>query len=105
MQHPRSRDGLALVQEKHHSLPAPDESQLEHAFIVYGAVQVRQHGVGAILRMTGNADCVPAQAFDPVVAALGLHIDRGTARQALAVYEFSGCHSKLPVYRMRSASL
>src|ERR1700674_1218253 len=95
MKHPRSRDRTVLVQHKYQAHSAPDKAQLQYAFLIYGAMQLRQHGIGAVLRVAGNADRIPAEAFDPVMAALGLHVDQGTTHQALAIDKFSRCHSKL----------
>src|SRR5712692_3693399 len=95
MKHPRSRDGTALVQQKHQAHSAPDNAQLQGAFLIHGALQLRRHRIGAVLGVAGNTDRVPAQAFDLVMAALGLHVDQGTARQALTIYEYGRSHSKL----------
>jgi len=84
-----------LGQQKHQAHSAPDTAQLQYAFLIYGAEQWRWHGIGAVLRMAGNADGVPAEAFDAVMAALCLHIDQGTTCQAITIYKFSGCHIKL----------
>ena len=58
----------------------------------YGAVDLRRNGIGAELRVAGNADRIPTQALDPVVAAFGFHVDQGTLRQVLAIDHFRGRH-------------
>jgi hypothetical protein len=40
------------------------------------AHKVRPHRFRAVLRMPGNADRIRAEAFDVIVAALGLYIDK-----------------------------
>jgi hypothetical protein len=88
MQHPRSRDRATLVQQKHHAHSASDQAQLQHAFLIHGAVQLRGYGYRAVFRVTGNSDGMAAQAFDPVMAALGLNVNDGATRQALAIHKF-----------------
>ena len=94
MKHPRSRDRAVIVQQKHQAHSTPDKAQLQRAFLVHRAVQLRRHGNGTVVRMARNADRAPAEAFDPVMPALGLHVDQGTARQARAIYNFSRCHMR-----------
>ena len=50
------------------------------------------HGIGTILRVPGDANGVPAQAFDLVMPALGLHVDPGTGCQAVGIHQFSRAH-------------
>src|SRR6266853_6086215 len=87
--YPRSRDRTVPVEQKHQAHSAPDKAQLQYAFLIYGAVQSRRHGIGTVLRAAGNANRIPAEAFNPIKAALGLHVDQGTTHQALAIDKFS----------------
>src|SRR5258706_15706936 len=93
MKHYRSRDRAALVEQKHQTLSAPDKTPLQNAFLIHRALQLRRHWVRAVLRVAGNANRLPAQAFNPVMAALGLYVDQTTTRQARAIYKFRRCHS------------
>jgi hypothetical protein len=49
----------------------------------------RMCSTGTVLRVAGNANRIPSEAFNPVMAALGLHVDQGTTHQALAIDKFS----------------
>jgi hypothetical protein len=92
MKHRRSGDRKTLVQQKYETHAAPDQAQLYSAFLIDGTVQLRRHRIGAILGVSGNADLIPAQAFDVVSTALGLHLDQRTTHQAPAIDKFSRCH-------------
>jgi hypothetical protein len=96
--YPRSHDRAVLVKQKYRAHSAPNQAQPHYAFLIYGAVQLRRHGIGTVLRVAGNADRIPAEAFDPVMAALGLDVDQGTTQQALAIDKFGRCHSTLPPF-------
>jgi len=80
---------VTLVQQKHQAHAAPDQAQLYYAFTIDGAVQLRGHGFGAVFRVTGNSDRIAAETLDPVMAALGLHVDPGTTRQVLTIHKFN----------------
>lgn len=90
-QHTRGGDRPPLIEQKREPLAAPDQPDFEPAFRIHRAVEVRRHRLGAILRMTRDANGVPAEALDPVMPALGLHINQGARRQIAARYEFGGC--------------
>ena len=53
-------------------------------------------GIGQNLRVARYADCASAQAFDMVMAALGLNVDQRTRRQSLAIYKFTRSHWNPP---------
>ena len=48
----------------------------------------------AVLRMTGNADRRSAQALDPVVPILRLHIEQRAARKTRAIDTLRPCHPR-----------
>ena len=76
-EHPRSGDGTLVVQQKYEAHSTPDQTELHAAFLVQRSVQPGRHWIRTILRVPGNANRIPAQAFDLVMTALGLHLRSG----------------------------
>jgi hypothetical protein len=83
---------MALVQQENQTHSLANQALFEIAFLAYGALQLRGHWIGTKVRMTRNADRVPAQTFDVVVPALGLYVDQGASHEVLAVDKFR-CHN------------
>src|SRR6516162_2700993 len=92
-EHPRSGDGTVVIQQKYEAHSAPDQTELQDAFPVQRSVQPGRQGIRTILRVPGNANRSPAQAFDLVMTALRLHVDPGTGCQAVAIHQFSRRHT------------
>src|SRR5215468_3538750 len=92
-EHPRSGHGTLVIQQKYEAHSTPDQTELQDAFLVQRSVQPRGHGIRTILRVPGNANGIPAQAFDLVMTALRLHVDPGTGCQAVAIDQFSRRHT------------
>src|SRR5215469_11891550 len=92
-EHTCSGDRTVVIQQKYEAHSTPDQTELQEAFLVQRAVQPRGHGIWTILRVPGNANGIPAQAFDLVMTALRLHLDPGTGCQAVAIDPFSRRHT------------
>src|SRR5215468_6340947 len=91
-EHPRSGHGTLVIQQKYEAHSSPDQTELQDAFLVQRSVQPRGHGIRTILRVPGNANGIPAQAFDLVMTARRLHVDPRTGCQAVAIDQFSRPH-------------
>jgi hypothetical protein len=85
-------DRLALVEQEPKALPATDHAEFQGALFVYRTVQPRGNWLGTILRMAGDTDSITAEAFDAVMAALGLDVDHRSARQIRTIDNFSRRH-------------
>src|SRR6516225_7251272 len=92
VEHPCRGDRTVVRQQKYEVHSPPDPTELQDAFLVQRSVQPGRHGIRTILRVPGNANGIPAQAFDPVMTALGLHVDPGTGCQAIGIHQFSRRH-------------
>src|SRR6516225_10313324 len=91
-EHPRSGDGTLVIQQKYEAHSTPDQTELQDTLLVQRSVQPGRHGTRTILRVPGNANRIPAQAFDLVMTALRLHLDPGTGGQAVTIHQFSRGH-------------
>jgi len=91
-EYPCSCDRTVVRQQKYEAHSTPDQTELQNAFLVQRSVQPGRHGIGTILRVPANANGIPAQAFDLVMTALGLHFDPGTGCQAVGIHQFSRRH-------------
>src|SRR5215469_7768810 len=85
-EHPRSGDRTLVIQQKYEAHSTPDQTELQGTLLVQRSVQPGRHGIRTILRVAGNANGIPTQAFDLVMTALCLHVDPGTGRQAVAIH-------------------
>jgi hypothetical protein len=74
-----------VLEQKHHTHATLDNAVLDHTLAGDRALQLRNHGSRAKLRVAGDADRVPTQAFDPIMPARGFNVDQGTKLQVPAI--------------------
>src|SRR5215831_6894941 len=75
-EHPCSGDGTVVIQQKYEAHATPDQTELQDAFLAQRSVQPGGHGIRIVLRVPRNANGIPAQAFNLVMTAIRLHVDR-----------------------------
>src|SRR5215472_16875793 len=84
-EHPCSGDRSVVIQQKYEAHSTPDQTELQGPFLFQRSVQPGRHGIRTILRVPGNANGIPAQAFDLIMTALRFHLDPGTGCQVVAI--------------------
>ena len=91
---------MAAVEHELKAHPAANHAEFQAALFVYGTVQPRGNWHRAVLGMATYVDGIATQAFNAVMAALGLDVDHRAARQTAAIDCFSRCHKAFPIYPM-----
>jgi hypothetical protein len=88
------RSDGAVVQDKLEVPSGADQTRLQDAGLIRGALQCAGHGRRAKVRVAGDANAATAQALDPVVAVPGFDVQSRAGRQALAIDAFGGRHQQ-----------
>ena len=98
MQHLGGCDwATGLIEEKNQTLSATDHAKFQVTPATDRSMEPSWNRLGTILRVTGNPDCVPAQALDLIMTAFGLNVDRGTRPKILEIEKFGrNSHSGTP---------